>query len=164
MSISILYTSVGNGAESDEVSLRAAIVVAMLRYTRWPTRDDSPLIICAYGSPISSDKLAEAVQTATYIRSGASYRKIQRESEAKNCDVIVLGDEVKAILDPGNIARALIVCDGCIALQNKSTAILRLIDRSIKFEINLHRAKKARIDLSSDLLSLALVVRREDVQ
>ena len=148
--------------EGDEVSLRAAIILAMLRYTSWSERENAPLTICSYGSPVSHDKLDEAVSGANYLTDGAFYKEILKEEDLGVCDVVVIGASVEKIQNKLLFSNKFTVCDGCRGLQEESIATLRKVDRNIRFNINLSVATEAKIVLSSELLALALSVRRAD--
>lgn len=150
--------------ENDEESVRAAIAIAMLRFTTWEEPEianDNLLQICSLGSPLSQSRLDQAIVRAPFFGKKLLHKKLDGNSAIDQCEVLLLGPKTSRVFSTEKLKNKLSICDGCVNGRTSTIAELLVIDDHIKFNINLFNAGEAYIKLSSDLLILANDIRRE---
>ncbi|WP_017446274.1 YfiR family protein [Gayadomonas joobiniege] len=159
---SLLFPVAANPSISqpDEVSLRAAVIVGVLRYTQLNLEEYRQNIqICGWHNPISGGKLKAVAPNLTVGNRNLIYIALQSDAElqARHCDVVVIGEgdsETTNILKSNSIP-ALTICDGCqTGIENSVLELIR-IKNKIRFNVNLELAEKVNIKFSSSLLELA---------
>ena len=159
----------GTVETADEPKLRAAIVLGIIRYSRWP--DDvvmsDQLNLCSIGAPRSEQVLTHiSGQHKYHDLSIMIYPVPNQQLKLEKCNVLVIGPSLKSkvaqqILDKKTVHGLLTICDGCEL--NSSTAMVTLVrrDKRIAFHVDLAQSNSAGLSFSSALLELALKVRVE---
>ncbi|WP_440903990.1 YfiR family protein [Catenovulum sp. SX2] len=153
--------------QPDEASLRAAVIVGILRYTKIAIDSDAGQIrMCSVGEPYSESKLKQVstslrVQGNTLDFAVIANANVSSQRLAK-CDVLITGEDFSfdnAIL---NQYQGLSICDGCT--QPNADYVVELIknDKRIGFNVNLILAEKRKVTFSSSLLELASKVIRSE--
>ena len=155
-------------ASPTEAELRAAVIVAIMRFTAWPqlTPEPDPTIeVCLAGQPTSEAQLMpitgrQKVAGRTLVVMAAS------QSNPLDCEVLVLGEnpedgQGEQFLEALDSQPVLTVCDGCRREQSGRTIIhLTLRKQRVNFEVNLAKAKRNGLGLDAQLLELASGVRK----
>lgn len=160
----LAMSTFAQNAGNDEESVRAAIAVAMLRFTIWEEPEiakNSRLQICSLGAPLSQSRLDQAIVKAPFFGKKLLHKKLDASSTIEQCEVLLLGPKTSRIFTADKLKNKLSICDGCVTGTQSAIAELLTIDDHIKFNINLVNASEANIKLSSDLLILANDIRRE---
>ena len=153
-------------AAPSEGELRAAVIVAIMRFTSWQAEplDKSVLNVCLVGKPISEAVLLSISGEQKVATRALSVRSVRRQLDA--CQIIVIGEDVNEVEYERLIAEAneksmLTVCDGCRRGLGEDAIIqLRLRQQRVSFEVNLSRARSSGVALDAQLLELATVVRK----
>lgn len=150
--------------------LRAAVIVAILRFTSWQTdaakSDNSQVRLCAIGEPHSFPYLLPTSGIQKVAGHTLVVNEVQIDEVAtKLCDALVIGSKVhyrefSELLAQADAQSLLTICDGCRTANAAGTIIqLDLHKRRVKFEVNLARARASGVKLDAQLLELASVVR-----
>ncbi len=153
-------------AAPSEGELRAAVIVAIMRFTSWQAEplDKSVLNVCLAGKPISEAVLLAISGEQKVAARALSVRPVRRQLDA--CQIVVIGEDVNEVEYERLIAEAneksmLTVCDGCRRGLGEDAIIqLRLRQQRVSFEVNLSRARSSGVALDAQLLELATVVRK----
>jgi len=149
--------------QAGESELRAAVVVGILRFTRWPEGSGRAHTVCLLGDPISAEDLLRV--DGKSLPGGISLR-VHRiggdDPGVAHCDVVVLGPNspLGQVADTLHTNRVLTICDGCrIEGTHVMVRLLRHRDR-IGFEVDVGEARRRQLQFSANLLDLALKVHR----
>lgn len=151
--------------------LRAAVIVAILRFTSWqaavPEAEDSFVRLCAVGEPRSLPFLlpASGVQK---VGGHILFVDILAPAAVADgqCNALVIGPRLSGrdsmnILAHADAGALLTICDGCRSDDAANTIIqLDLHKQRVRFEVNLAKARTNGVMLDAQLLELASVVRK----
>ena len=144
-----------------ESELRAAIILGIVRFTRWPESAEvkNSLNLCLAGKPRSAEILGSISGKHRYKEIPINIHHIDNAVKRQvQCHAIVTGSSGANTL-PSAKHGILTICDGCNAtLNNPMVSLIRKNNR-IGFEINLDVSKSAGISFSSSLLELASNIR-----
>lgn len=142
----------------DEVSLRAAVIVGVLRYTQLSLAADKQVInLCGIGEPISAPKLSSVAADLTVGKRNLAYFTLTSLTQVgpQQCDVLIAGSAQDVTQLNYDSVAALTVCDGCEdGLKNTVIELVR-IKNKIRFNVNLVLAEHLKVKFSSSLLELA---------
>lgn len=149
-----------------DASLRAAFLFNFARYTEWPAPAlpaKAPLTICTDDAAVFA-ALEAAVTDKAINNHPLLARKLSNMAEAKGCQIAYLRRLTSAEatrLSPGFAnARVFTVVDSEEVMRAGAVAHFFIEDRRLRFAIHLPHATSAGLQLSSRLLSLAVVHRR----
>jgi hypothetical protein len=161
------------GAQTDnlEQRVKAAFIFNFAKFVEWPpeafVRGDAPLEICVIEGEPLNQTLAETVRGKAINQHPLTVRRVQNGAQLRGCNVLYLGD-----LEPSRQREFVAVLRGRPVLTVSDTAgfiddggMIRflILDGKVRFEINQGAAERARLAISSQLLSLAhSVVRKSD--
>jgi hypothetical protein len=155
-------------ASPTESELRAAVIVAILRFTTWPNVGGLPeqdLDVCISGAPDSASHLMRVSGQQKVAGRTLQVRDLA-DVDISSCHVLVLGRELSRerlapLLEMSNKHSVLTVCDGCQVSRQEGIIIhLTLRKQRVNFEVNLAKAKGSGLALDAQLLELASVVRK----
>lgn len=151
--------------------LRAAVIVAIMRFTSWqsavPEAEDSFVRLCAVGEPRSLSSLLPA----SGVQKVGGHVLVVDQLEPKEvvtgqCNALVVGPRLGArdsldILAHADTGSLLTICDGCRSDAAADTIIqLELHKQRVRFEVNLAKARATGVMLDAQLLELASLVRK----
>jgi hypothetical protein len=151
-------------AAPSEGELRAAVIVAIMRFTAWPAAEKPVLEVCLVGKPISQNTLL-SIDGEQKV-AGRALRVNPQRRTLEDCQVLILGEgvgeaEYERLITEADERAILTVCDGCKRGLGEDAIIqLRLRQQKVSFEVNLLRARSSGIALDAQLLELATVVRK----
>ncbi len=145
------------GAEtSREAQLKAAYIFNFLKFVEWPNPRD-PLVICFTGAEDVLDALAVATADKTVGTRGIATRSIAKHkgNESALCDVLYVdsSDDFDSKLAFG--ASTLTIGDASDFTRAGGIIRLHMENNRLRFTINVENAKRARLQVSSNLLKLA---------
>lgn len=171
LGVSILGSSMAQTVPitAKEPQLRAAVILGIIRFTRWPQRqkpENSHLSICTIGRPTSESALLLVSENRKVAEHSISIQTLGNSSRnISACDVVVFGPDLARDTYINTHQRlvslpVLTICDNCS--QDEPETMVRLVrrDNRIGFEIDMAHARSQGIVFSSSLLELALEVRR----
>ena len=153
-----------------EDTAKAAFLFRFTDYVDWPPRawrgEDFTFAV------FQDDGVATALESilATHRIKGhpARVKRIHTAAEAAGAQIVFLGagdpDAQRRFIATLANPPALIVTDSDQGLNEGSTVNFRLIDRHLRFEVSLTAARQCGIQISSDLLSVAMRVEGQDVK
>ena len=151
--------------QPDEASIRAAVIVGILRYTQMPLAADAEVIrLCSVGAPYSQDKLSQ-VSVSLRVQGYSLDFSVIPESNLTTqrlqaCDVLIVGKEYEPSEQTLTAYSGLSICDGCNQFIPVYVVELIKADKRIGFNVNLDQANRFDVNLSSSLLELASKIRR----
>ncbi|WP_016956832.1 YfiR family protein [Catenovulum agarivorans] len=153
--------------QPDEASLRAAVIVGILRYTKIAIDDDAGQIrMCSVGEPFSEAKLKQ-VSTSLRVQGNTLDFAVIANSNVSNqrlatCDVLIVGEDFSGKKSTLNQYSGLSICDGCNEHNSDYVVELIKVDKRIGFNVNLILAEKRNVTFSSSLLELASKIVRPE--
>lgn len=172
MLLSMLPATAQAAADSDAqlaLKVKAALLYNLVKFVSWPPSKlpgpDAPLRLCVL--ELVPEPLAATVDDTVRGKSVdghplVSYRS-SRAADLRDCHLIYAagGDEprLRAALAALAGSGALLVHEHGETLSEGAVRLL-VVDRKLRFEINVDAAERENLQLSSKLLSLSLVVHR----
>lgn len=157
--------STGALAQSvEEHDAKAAFLLKLVNFVQWPS--DAPrasgLVIGFIGADATSDALQRLASGKSVNGRGIVVRRIAHDGDLKACQVIYVGaserKNIPSVLDRLHGASVLTVGESDGFGQHGGIVNLTLSGDRIRFEVNPHAAERARLQISSRLLSLATLV------
>ncbi|WP_160168563.1 YfiR family protein [Catenovulum agarivorans] len=153
--------------QPDEASLRAAVIVGILRYTKIPIKAATNEIrLCSVGKPYSENKLQQVSASLRVQQNTLNFSVMDNSDvslQAINlCDVLIIGgayNPSKALLADYS---GLSICDTCTELKSSYVVELIKADKRIGFNVNLFLADSRKVSFSSSLLELASNIIRSE--
>lgn len=153
-------------AEPSEYDAKVAYVINFARYVNWPTPEtpeqSTPMNICVLGHDPFSDTLERAIAGRTSNGRPMMMRHLRHVDETTGCQLLLIirseernqaqwlpALQNKPILTIGESGR--FIRDGGIIN-------LMIIRGTIRFEVNIEAATRARLKISSRMLGLAETV------
>jgi YfiR/HmsC-like len=153
-------------ATVDEQALKAAVVAKLPDFVEWPAPVSShqgPVVLCLTG-PTSFRQQLQSLTTGTG-RAGRPYvvRLVGAKERLDTCHLLFLHDLAASarLLARAAALPILTVSDDPGFLDRGGIILLRTVGRRLRFEVNVTAAQRAELRLSSQLLGLAMQVRRE---
>jgi len=162
-----LFPSTLRAAEHvDEYRLKAAFLFNIVRFVEWPPATFSsptdPLVTCVLGKGDIEDALRQAGDRKVAGRAVA-IRHISEAQEAGGCQVLFVNQSVgRRWLSLGHINSAGILTVGETDdfISQGGTVNFKLSEDTIRIQINVEAAVRAKLEVSSKLLSLSEVFRK----
>jgi len=161
-------------AAIDELALehqvKAAFLFNFARYTRWPegtfADERAPFVFGVLGDSPLSEALQELLAGKTVHERRVEVRRCPSPDEAAGCQVLFVARDQAARLDAlGEALRehpVFSVSDLSRMTGAGGVARFLIEDDKVKFEINVDAAARARLEISSQVLKLARLVRDPD--
>lgn len=155
-SLLTLGSTIHSGAarQVDEVSLKAAVVMGILRFTQWPAlAEDSPLTLCASSHSQVAQKLLSS-DNALHVRQRPLQVQLLDNLNLPDCHIILFSKQDHHPVLKGRASQSLTICDQC---SEPDLAAIKLLRRrnKIGFDINLVQSSQNGVEFSSALLELA---------
>ncbi len=150
-----------------EYQLKAADLVAFGRFVEWPQRPRTPdetFDLCVLGQDPFGPALDVAARGEDIGGIPAAVKRIARPHDALACRVLFIASSEESQLDSifGALGSSpvLTVSDIPRFIRRGGMIEFYLEESRVRFEVNLAVAKSAGLNMSSELLKLARVVRR----
>lgn len=150
---------------SQEYKVKAAFIQKLIQFVDWPGNafegDQSPIVICVLGENRFGDALEEAVRGKVINGRSVSVTYRARGEEMPRCQVLFVSSSENGRLE--EIFRAvdgkpvLTIGEGEEFPAAGGTIRFYLEEKKLRFEINPRSAEKARLTISSKLMSLARI-------
>jgi hypothetical protein len=162
-------TAADGQPQASEVSLKSAFLYKFIHYAEWPPEAlgaaGDPIALCVFGRDPIADVLEEAVRGRTAHERPVVIRRLASADEAGGCHVLFVGSadsaQIDRILARVGAQPTLTVGDAeGFARRGGIINFVRSGSR-LAFEINRSAAQRARLQLSSQLLSLSKLVPEE---
>lgn len=147
-----------------EYQVKAAMVFNIAKFTEWPSGVRETLKIAVIGKGPFSGAL-EGLQGKLIRNRSIKVCRVESPSEVKGCQILVVTRSAESLM-------------GAIALESRTHSVLTIsdiagfaksggcvgfieADGQMRFEVNLSALQRARIQMSSQLLKLAKIVRED---
>jgi hypothetical protein len=160
-----LGSGVAPAQSASAPALKAAFLYNFAKFTEWPADvlpAGAPLVMCV----VDDLKLTKALEEATTGRDVEGHalvvRKIELDGPVRSCHLLYAGVDAKAggrLIETVKGVPVLTVADLEMFASMGGTANLFVEDGRIRFAVNLDATNRARLRLSSRLLSLAKLVK-----
>lgn len=156
------HTCIAASAEtSREAQLKAAYIFNFIKFVEWPsTRSSDNLEICFLGAQDVLDAFSSATAEKTVGTRGMNARSIskQKGNGSVRCDVLYVDSSEDS--DPKLAVSEPTLTIGDARDFTRAGGIVRLYmdNNRLRFAINVENAKRARLQVSSNLLKLATQV------
>lgn len=148
-----------------EYQLKAAFIYNFVKFVDWPpttfTNASEPYVIGVLGDNVFGDELEQAIANKTINGRALVCQKFRSAREAVGCQVLFISSSeklhFKRILADlrGQSILTISEADGFID-DGGIINFVPMPDRTVRFQINQQAAKDVRLQISSDLLNLAL--------
>lgn len=152
---------------TDEYRIKAAFLYNFVKFVEWPADafagPSDPIRICVLGNPFGT-LLEETVNGKQVDQRRLQIREISNIAEAGGCHILFVAAGRKHVADMLCIIREKpILTVGEVPAFGVDGGIIafRVEKDRVRFEINIRAADRARLRISSRLLSLADIVREE---
>lgn len=154
------------GQDVTEVALKAAFIYNFAKFTDWPADalpNGAPLVACVLGDPAVADALERTVRGRQASGHGIEVLLLRApEKELKSCHLLyvsgVPASQATDVAAALRTAPVLTISDIETFASNGGVAQFFVENGKMRFTINLGAARRARLQLSSRLLALAVVV------
>jgi hypothetical protein len=154
-----------NGGQASEYELKAAFLYKFASFVEWPAPVAGPLTICVFGNDPFGPTLERVVKDKSINGRLFSIRRPKAIHDGSECQILFIASSerprFKSILGGLNGA-ILTVGDTPGFCQSGGVINLEVVDERVHFGINPDAAERARLRLSSKLLSLATIVHAEE--
>jgi YfiR/HmsC-like len=167
--LALLLTASSLSAQTaSAAALKAAFVYNFAKFAEWPAdaAKTGPLTICVLGDMLIANELDGTVKGRAISGREVVVLRVQPDG-VRACHVLCLSglDTKRAlqIVDDLKNAPVLTVSDADHFAEGGGIAGLFVDDGKMRFAINVEAAKRARLQISSRLLSLAKLVKDDHV-
>jgi hypothetical protein len=163
-----LYSPSGvHAQEPTEYQVKATYLYNFSQFVQWPphsTPASNSFDICVLGQDPFGSALNTVLANETIAGKRAAVKRIPTPQDAVNCRVLFISSSesgrVKEILTTLGSASILTVSDLPQFVERGGMLQFLLMDDRVRFEVNLVAAERAGLSLSSELLKVAINVRR----
>ena len=146
-----------------EYQIKAAFMFNFAKFVDWPpeafSATNSPIIIGIVGKNVFGSDLENTIRDKTVNNRRFQFIPVASSSEATNCHILFISpsekDNLKKILEGLHNASVLTVSETDQFIKAGGMINFVIEDNKIRFQISDDAAKKARLRISSKLLSLA---------
>jgi hypothetical protein len=168
----VLAASVPVAAQSASVSaVRAAFVYNFAKFTQWPPDAMSkaaPVVVCVMDDPGVADALEELAKGRTVGDHALAVRRTQPQDSLRPCSLLYASrlNAKRAIelVEMLKHSAVLTISDYGEFAQLGGMANFFFDNGKIRFEVNVQSIQRARLQVSSKLLTLGRIVRESDAQ
>lgn len=150
-----------------EDAVKAAFLLRFAGYVEWPeqaTEEDRPFTIVVLGASNIAVRMQALAVGRTVQNRPVQVRRIASIAHVGDAQMLYIGgdrrDDLRDLLARLAGRSVLVVSDEEDALDAGSTINLRVADQHVRFEVSLPAARKARLRISSELLALAVRVKK----
>jgi len=157
------------GRPADEYEVKAAFLYNFAKFVEWPTQSSDqptqPIVFCVIGQTLLSASLRDALEGKVVDQRPLVFRPLTDSKQAGTCQVLFIGSpdkkQLRQTLDEVKLLHVLTVGE-VDDFTNEGGIIRFFLDSGrVRLEFNLDAADDAKLHISSRLLSLGRVLRRE---
>ena len=153
----------------NEYTVKAAFLYNFALYTEWPPEafraPETPLNICVLAADQSEDALEGALPGRRVKGREVVVRQVDQTGGVSGCHVLFMAASqtrrLGEVLEMIGNQPVLTVCDSAAAAERGCTIGFIVADSRVGFDINTASASKARVVISSRVLSLARKLLKE---
>lgn len=164
-----LLAAVGTGPARAQVAtapeLKAAFLVNFVRFTTWPADAlpaDAPLSMCVLGDSSVAAALEEFTREQRIGGRAIVVRRLRDQDDGRDCHLLYASDlraerEARLVEDSRGTA-VFTASDSGTFMRRGGIAAFHLAAGRMRFSVNPSAARRGRLQVSSRLLSLAVIV------
>lgn len=153
-----------------EYQVKAAFLFSFTKFIEWPSDafhgDDAPITLCVFRHDPFGSALDEIIQGKTIKNHQVLARRVNEFPDLKSCQLVFVGKgEDKGLSEVLNSLKgtSALVVGETDAFAERGGGIQFFLEASqLRFAINVDAVQRARLTVSSKLLSLARVVHDRD--
>lgn len=143
--------------------VRAAFLYQLAQFVTWPEQKDrAPIQFCVLGNGGFAELLDSVLKGKTIREHALSVRKVDSLDQFSGCQVAFLALEKRKHLQDAlarwGHSQVLVVGEAEGFTEMGGMVNLRIADGRVTIEINLNAARKAGLDIRSQLLQVARIV------
>jgi hypothetical protein len=165
----------GNFALSEgpsEYKVKAAFLYSFTKFVQWPpsgaTNSNDPVTVCVFGENPFGGALQEILADKTFNGRPFSIKEMTSTQDVRACLILFVSaserKRLRTVLESVQGAAVLTIGDTQGFAEDGCIIDFILEDSKMRFEINTIAADRARLKISSKLLSLARIVSSDKVQ
>lgn len=143
----------------------ASYIVHFVRFTTWPVDalgSGVPVVICVAGNDWVATELTQLARTQKVEGRPLSVRRTRLDDDVSGCHVFygsnLNGDQTERLLRTTSVMPILTLSDAADFAERGGIANFFIDDGRLRFSVNPGAATRARLQISSRLLSLAKIV------
>jgi hypothetical protein len=155
------------GSKPTEFDVKAAYLYNFAKFIQWPAdsrRDSRTFDVCVIGEDPFGPVLDRVVAGGAINGRTVAARRVASAQDARACHILFLGgmDERRAVETLDMLGRADVLTVSDLPEFTRRGGMIQFVVQGarVRFEVNLDRARDAGLMLSSELLRVALTVRR----
>ena len=148
-----------------DVTVKAAFVARFAEFVQWPPPgriNSEPLFVCLSPAHPFGTRVAESVGAAGQSRQirvrTLDWRELRNRDEIEGCNVLYVAPADASLLLRAQRQPILTIGDQADFYQRGGIINFRVVDRRVRFEVDLAQARQVGLTLDSQLLRLAAVV------
>lgn len=159
----------GEQPKPTEYQVQAAYLYNFGRFIDWPARvtgtPQDAFVVCIFGQDPFGNILNTTVAGESIRGKSVAVRRISNPQDAVNCRILFIGsseeERLHQILEVSDKASVLTVSD--MPQFSQRGGMIQFVKEGsrIRFEINLTATQNAGLILSSELLKVAIIIRRK---
>jgi hypothetical protein len=149
---------------ANEYEVKAAFLYKFASFVEWPPESvNVPLCIAVVGQDPFGAALDDVVKGKSINGRGFLIKRFKSGQDASGCHIVFISasekSRVRSVLDQLRGSSILTVSDIPGFCQGGGMIDFELLDQKVRFEINPEATERARLKVSSKLLSVAKIVR-----
>jgi hypothetical protein len=168
LAIAAPHLDAEGGSVAEEYQVKAAFLFNFAKFVEWPADTfkavDEPITICVLGQDPFGSALEDVVRDKTVVGRPFAVRQISTTAQAIKCQIVfVTASErkrVRSILDELKGRSILTVGEAEDFTANGGVINFKLKDARVRIEIDTVAAERAKLRISSKLLSLAEITKK----
>jgi hypothetical protein len=149
-------------------ALTSAFLYNFAKFTEWPSDTLAPgqrLVLCVLGDNAVADALEQTIKGRSIESHELTVETVKPDGALRSCHLLYMsgldGKQAIQLIDGLKSAPVLTASDADTFAEHGGVAQLILENGRMRFAINVHAAQRARLQLSSKLLSLARIIKEE---
>ena len=149
-----------------EQAVKAAFIYRFTAYVEWPedSKGPGPFTIAVLGDDDVAGSLQELAAGRTVRNRPVAVRRIASVRDARGVQVLYVGHDrradLRSLLENLTDTGVLVITDDRSGLESGSAVNFLRADNRMRFEVSLPAAQRARLKVSSELLSVAARVQQ----
>lgn len=163
----------GSDAQAlDEYQVKAAFVYNFAKFIEWPQGSlrspDHPFTVCVLQHNPFGQALESTIRGKSIQGRPLAFRQITDVHQCAECQILFISSlearRFRSLPEPLKQSGILTVGEAPGFASNGGVINFKIEDGHVRFEINIEAAERARLHISSKLLSLAQIVRPEKIE
>jgi hypothetical protein len=150
--------------------IKAAFLYNFAKFTEWPLdsagKADDPLTLCVVGEDPFGNILNETIEGKTVRGRRLVIWRLRSGEDLKDCQIAFISSrersQMQATIERLKGTGVLTVGDGEGFAALGGVINFKMVDNKVHFDVNVDAAERAKLKISSKLLSLAKIVKDGD--